>query len=127
MGFISVLIAAAAAWAFGAIWYMVLAKPWMAANDLKEEDIDRSDKVPFIVSFVCLILVAGMMRHILAMGGIEELGKGAVTGLGLGIFVAAPWIVLNNRFSGRPNALSMIDGGYATIGCVIIGAVLTMF
>ena len=34
MGLVSVLAAAAAAWIFGAVWYGVMAKPWMAAAGL---------------------------------------------------------------------------------------------
>jgi len=30
MGFFSVVLAAIANFAFGAVWYMALAKPWMA-------------------------------------------------------------------------------------------------
>ena len=81
----------------------------------------------YITSFVCAILVAGMMRHIFALGGIDTMGKGLVAGLGLGLFLATPWIVTNYAFAGRPRALSLIDGGYATIGCMAIGLVLTLF
>ncbi len=126
MGAFSVVIAAVLAWAFGAFWYGVLGKQWLAAEGLRSEDIDRSNKVPFIISFVCALLVAGMTRHILAMSGIDTVGKAALVGLGLGLFVAAPWIVMNTAFAQKPRALSLINGGYAVIGCTIIGAALAI-
>ena len=126
MGAFSVVIAAAIAWVFGAVWYMALGNQWMAAAGLKAEDIDRSNKAPFLISFLMVVLVAGMMRHIMAMAGIDGFGKGALTGLGLGVFIAAPWIVTNNLFGQRPMALSLIDGAHAAIGCMIIGATLTV-
>lgn len=130
MEVISVVAAAAASYIFGAIWYMSLAKPWMASSGVEVgedgQPANRSNPVPYIVSFVCAVIVAGMMRHMFALAGIDELGKGVVAGLGIGLFLATPWIATNYTFSGRPKALIVIDGGYATIGCMVMGAVLTL-
>jgi hypothetical protein len=131
MEFINVIAAAVAAYAFGAVWYMTLAKPWMAAAGIEVgedgQPKNRSNPVPYVVSVICLIVVAGMMRHIFSLAGIDTAGKGLIAGLGIGLFLATPWIVTNYTFSDKPNALKLIDGGYATIGCTIIGLVLTLF
>lgn len=131
MEFINVLAAAIAAYIFGAIWYMTLAKPWMAASGVKVGEDGRpansTDKVPYIVSIICLIIVAGMMRHIFSLAGIASIDKGLVAGLGAGLFLATPWIATNYTFAGRPKSLILIDGGYATIGCTVMGIVLTAF
>lgn len=133
MAFLSVVLAAAAAWAFGSVWYMVLAKPWMAAAGLSPDMIRdengkmRSGPAPFILSFVCAVLVAGMMRHIFSLSGITSPGEGLVAGLGIGLFLVSPWIATNYLFSMRPRVLTLIDGGYATGGCIMIGLVLTLF
>ncbi|MCX7558216.1 DUF1761 domain-containing protein [Sulfitobacter sp. F26204] len=130
MGFLSVLVAAAAGFAFGAVWYMALAKPWVqAANiavDANGKPIDKSP-VPFILAAVAMVLVAGMMRHTFALSQIDTAAKGLVAGLGIGLFFISPWIMINNGYSGRPFKLTLIDGGYATFGCAIIGLVLTLF
>jgi len=34
---------------------------------------------------------------------------------------------INNAYGGRPFKLTLIDGGYATIGCAIIGFILVLF
>lgn len=131
MGILSVLAAAVAAYVFGTIWYMSLAKPWMAATGVAVGEDGRpensSDPAPYIVAFVMAILVAGMMRHIFIMAGIDGVGKSLITGLGLGLFVAAPWIVNNVMFSGKPKQLALIDGGYAAGGCAVAGLVLGLF
>ncbi len=66
MGFLSVIIAAIAAFAFGAGYYMVLSKPWMEASGIEVgadgKPTNNSNPLPYIVSFICIILVAGMMR-----------------------------------------------------------------
>lgn len=127
MGIVAVLVAAIASYAWGSVWYMKMAQPWMAANGLTEETIDRKNPLPYVVTFVATVVVAGMMRHILVMGGIGSQFAGLVTGLGLGAFVAAPWIVTNYSFAGRPRSLMFIDGTYAVVGCAIMGLVLGLF
>ena len=123
MGWVSVLVAAAAAWVFGALWYMVLSRQWLAAAGMREPG--RS-ALPFVLSFVLMVVVAGMMRHTLATTGIVTLGGGVVGGLGLGLFIATPWIAINNLYQGKPPMLTAIDGGFATIGCAIMGGALTL-
>ncbi len=128
MTYLSVIIAAAGAYAFGAVWYMALAKPWMAAAGVEAGEGSRLQNggKAYVISLICVILVAGMMRHAFAQAGIANPAKGALSGLGLGLFVASPWIATNNAFEGKPFSLTLINGGYATIGCAIIGAILTV-
>ena len=115
---------------FGAVWYMALSKPWMEASGVPVgEDgkpVNSSSPVPYVISLICVVIVAGMMRHSFATAGIGTFGKGLVSGLGIGLFFITPWIVLNNTYSIRPFRLALIDGGYATFGCAIIGAILAL-
>lgn len=128
MELLNVLVAGAAAWVFGAVWYMALSKPWMAANGLTEDQIKASaSPLPYVVSLVMAVVVAGMTRHILASAGITTVGGGLMVGAGLGLFVALPWMVNNVLFSFRDKSLIWIDGGYPVIGCTIIGVVLMLF
>ena len=127
MGIIAVLAAAAAAWIFGAVWYGVIGKQWMAATGLTEESIDRKNPIPYIGSFICAVLVAGMTRHILATSGVHDGWGGLLTGLGLGLFIAAPWIATNVLFQQKPKSLTWMDGAYPTIGMALMGFVLTLF
>lgn len=131
MQWISVIVAALASYGFGAIWYMSLAKPWMAAAGVEADETGKpatdAGATPYVVAMVCSLLVAGMMRHVFVLGGIDGFGSGLIAGLGLGLFIAAPWIATNYGFAGRPFKLTLIDGGYATIGCSIMGAILGVF
>lgn len=129
MGILAILVAAAGSWIFGAVWYMALSKPWMKAAEVKTGTDGKplGGALPFIISFIVMIIVAGFMRHIFAMAGIDTVGKGLTSGLGIGLFFIAPWTLINNAYAGRPYLLSVIDGGYAVFGCAIIGIVLTLF
>ncbi|SMX47203.1 DUF1761 domain-containing protein [Actibacterium lipolyticum] len=131
MDYLSVIIAAIASYAFGAVWYMKLARPWMQAAGIEADENGRpknnAGAMPYIIAFVSAVIVAGMMRHIFALSGIDTLGAGIISGFGLGLFIATPWIATNYGFAGRPRMLTLIDGGYATIGCTIMGLVLSLF
>jgi hypothetical protein len=130
MEVVSVLAAAAGSWVFGAVWYMALSKPWMAAAGLKIGANGRpeggSSPMPFVLSAICMVLVAGLMRHVMAMAQLTTVVQGVMTGFGVGAFFIAPWIMINNAYAMRPFRLTLIDGGYAVIGCTIIGVVLTL-
>lgn len=131
MQFVSVIAAALASFAFGAVWYGMLSGPWMAASGVKLGPDGRpgngSSPVPYVISALAMLLVAGMMRHVFAMAGIDTLVEGIMGGLGIGLFFITPWIALNNGYTMRPFTLTAIDGGYATIGCTIMGIILTLF
>ncbi|MDG0989057.1 MAG: DUF1761 domain-containing protein [Yoonia sp.] len=129
MGLVSVIVAAIAAFAAGAAYYMALSKPWMEAANIAVGPDGKpvnDGPLPYIVSFVMIILVAGMMRHTFALSGIEGLSKGLTSGFGVGAFFISPWIFVNTGYSNRPWKLAVIDSGYAIIAATIIGGVLTV-
>ncbi|QDC08035.1 DUF1761 domain-containing protein [Oceanicola sp. D3] len=131
MGMIAVLIAAIAGFAFGAVWYMTLSKPWLAASEIPVDETGAPaggfSPVPFIISGVAMLLVAGMMRHILVMSGIEGALKSALVGLGIGLFMITPWVAMNYAYARRKRELTLLDGGYSVLGPTVIGLVLGLF
>jgi hypothetical protein len=131
MGFLAVIVAALAGFGVGAAWYMTLARPWMEATGIAMGADGRpaggSSPMPFLVALAAMIVVAGMMRHMLATSGIEGPGKSLLSGLGVGAFFVAPWLAMDYAYAMRPSRLTLIDGGYAVLGCGAIGLVLGLF
>ena len=127
MEIVSIIAATVAAYAFGSVWYMVLSGPWMKASGLSGSDINRKNPVPFIIAFVCVLLVAVMMRYLFAQLVVLDPISGLLTGLAIGLFIVVPWVATNYTFAMRPRALILIDGTYAAAGCGIIGVVLSLF
>ena len=131
MEILSVIVAAAVGFAYGAAHYMTLSKPWMKAAgvrmDANGKPAGNGSPLPFVLSAIAMLVVAGFMRHIFAMAGIDGIGKGLMSGLGIGAFLITPWIMINNAYPGRPMLLTVIDGAYAIIGCGLMGLVLTLF
>ncbi|SEF89902.1 DUF1761 domain-containing protein [Jhaorihella thermophila] len=131
MEILNVLAATAAAWVLGALWYGALSGPWVRAAGVACDENGRpkggQSPVLFVASFVLQLFVAGMMRHVFAMSGIDTVIGGLMGGVGIGLFFIAPWIALNNMYGQRPVALTAIDGGYATLACAAMGVVLALF
>jgi len=99
MGFIAVVMTAAAGFAFGAAWYMVLSKPWVEASVIKVDANglpENGSSGPYILAAIAMVLVAGMMRHTFALSGIDTAMKGLLSGLGIVLFFISPWIMINN-------------------------------
>ncbi|TKZ17099.1 DUF1761 domain-containing protein [Shimia litoralis] len=129
MSFLGVIAAGLSSYILGAIWYMALAGPWMKAAGIVPTSEGRppnSGPTPYIVAFVGAVLVAGMMRHIFVLSGIEGVAQGLTAGLGLGLFMVTPWIATNYFFADRSRTLLLIDAGYSTLGCTVMGVVLTV-
>ena len=131
MGAIAVIVAALAGFGMGAVWYMTLSKPWMAAVGIPVDENGKpqgnGSMMPFVISGIAMLLVAGMMRHMFAMAGIDGAIKGLVAGLGVGLFFITPWVAMNYAYAMRPAKLTLLDGGYSVMGPGVIGLVLGLF
>jgi Protein of unknown function (DUF1761) len=131
MEFLNVIAAALAAFAFGAVWYMSMSKPWIAAAGVPVDANGRpqgnGSVMPFVVGLLAMVLVAGMMRHVFAMSGLTSIGGGIMGGAGIGAFLITPWVAMNYAFAMRKPALTVIDGVNSVVGCTVMGAVLNAF
>ena len=131
MEILNVIVAALAAFAFGAVWYMSMSKAWIAAAEVP---VDANGKpqgngsvMPFVVGLVAMVIGAGMMRHVFAMSGLTAIIGGVKGGAGIGAFLITPWVAMNYAFGMRKPALTLIDGVNSVVGCTIMGAVLNLF
>ena len=130
MGILAIIVGAALSFGFGAIWYGVFSDAWKETSQVPLDDEGNPQNmrspVPYVTCAIALLLVAGMMRHSFATAGIETLGKGILSGAGVGLFFVTPWIALFNGYSMHSHKLTLINGAYATIGCALMGAALTI-
>jgi len=130
--YVGVFAAALAAWIFGAIWYGVLGRTWMAAQGMGAAEIEAKRQVrqmpkgPMAISFVSELVMALVMSWLLAGLGVVDLMGGALTGLALGVGFMAPATLVNNTFPGRKPMLSVIDGAHWIIVAMIEGVVLVL-
>jgi len=124
INFIAVGAAGVAGFIFGALWYTVLGKAWMAAADVTEEQA-KPNPVVMGMTFVCQLVMAFVLSGVLA-----HFGGGLGAALGAVVFVWVGFIlttqIVNHRFQGRPWSLTIIDTGH-WLGVLLIQAVVLTF
>lgn len=130
LNWIAILLAAGAGFAFGAIWYMILARPWMAAAGMTEEDVQGdgslASKMPFlygaIANLAMAFTMAGLMAHM-----VVDLRHGLITALFIWGGFILPTILVNYGFQRRPFRLTLIDAGHWLGVLLVIAAVIGLF
>ena len=131
--YLAMLLAAVAAWVFGAVYYGVLGRVWMAAQGMGPAEIEERRKArkmpwgPMAISFLCELFMAGVFGALLTMLRLG-IADAAVTGFMLGLGLIGTSVLVNNAFQGRSWMLSVIDGGHwtivAIIECVVLAALI---
>jgi hypothetical protein len=133
INYIAVLVAGAAAWVTGAIWYGVLGKHWLAALGKTKEQLmgpsGRPNPAPFVLSFIADLIIAFVLA-----GVVGAVGAGKVT-VFAGIATAAlMWVgfvvttlAVNNAYAGRKTTLTVIDAGHWLVAMVVAGAIVGAF
>jgi hypothetical protein len=129
---LSVVVAAVAAWIFGAIYYTTLGKVWLAAQGKTMESckIENAGKskiamaVPFVLSFVGALIMGGVLYGILTHSGLWSLGAGHKTGAPGGFGFVVTTRVFNNAYCGRKPLLSVIDSSHWLGVLMIIGGIV---
>jgi hypothetical protein len=122
LNFLAILIAALAAFAWGALYYTSLSKQWLAAVGLSKEQIQTArSPMPFVISFVALAIMAWVLAGTLGHLGPGQvtLKNGIISGLFLWLGFIATTVFVNNAYPGRKYSLSVIDSIH-WLGVVVI-------
>jgi hypothetical protein len=126
------LLAAAAAWAFGAAYYTLLGKVWLGAQGLTPDKLTaertkRSSAMnafPFVLSFVAEVVIAwvlcGMMLHM----GMNGARAGIISGAFVWFGFVLTTIAVNNAYTFRSWKITAIDAVHWLGVFIIIGAVV---
>ena len=127
LNFLAIGIAALAAFAWGAGYYTTLSKQWLAAVGMTKEQLgQKRSAVPFVISFVALIIMAWVLAGTLGHLGPNQvtLKNGIISGLFLWLGFIATTVFVNNAYPGRKYSLSAIDSIHWLGVVVIEGAVI---
>jgi hypothetical protein len=128
----AIIVAAVAAWLFGAVYYGLLGKMWVAAqgetmDSLKARNAGKSavaKTVPFVISFIAEIVMAAALSGILFHSAMSGPRQGAIAGALIWLGFVLTTILVNNAYAFRSLKLTAIDAGHWLGALVIIGAVV---
>jgi hypothetical protein len=132
VNFLSILVAAVAAWLFGGVYYSALGKHWMAAQgktmeQCKAEMAGKSGAAkaaPFIVVFIAEFVMAWVLYGILVHLNMFTVKAGIISGAFCWFGFVLTTIASNYAFHGRRPMLTVLDSGAWLGALVIIGAIL---
>ena len=131
----AIIVAAIAAWVFGAVYYGILGKTWIAAqgetmDSLKARNAGKSaaaKAAPFAISFIAEIVMAAALSGILFHSAMSGPRQGAITGALIWLGFVLTTILVNNAYAFRSLKLTAIDAGHWLGALIIIGAVVGWF
>ncbi len=130
---LAIFVAAVAAWLGGAVYYGLLAKPWVTAqgktmaqfkaeNDAKKGTF--AGFAPYILSFLAEIAMAWVLAGMIGHLGTVTIRTAVISGLFVWAGFMLTTMLVNNAFGGRRYMLTVIDAGHWLLVVVLMGVVI---
>jgi hypothetical protein len=132
---LAIVVAAVAAWMFGAVYYGALGPKWIAAQgktleQCKAEQASKSKVAffaPFVLSFIAEIVMSWATYGVLFHMNRFTVRAGMFSAAALWVGFVLTTIVVNNAYAGRKVMLSVIDSVHWLGVMLIIGAIVGWF
>jgi hypothetical protein len=127
INYLAVVIAALAAFGLGAVWYMVLSKPWLRAVGKTKEEMQARGAFPFLISIIALLLMSWMLAGL--MGHLAQITPrgGVMTAFFVWVGFVITTMAVNHAYGGAKPMLTLIDGLYWLAALGTMGAVIGAF
>ena len=132
---LTILVATVGAWLFGALWYGLLSKPWMAASGITQEMLE-ADKAkpalqrasPFIISFVLEFVMAYMLAVLLMHTAPDgfSFGGALMAAFFLWLGFIATTQTINHRYHFQTWSLTVIDCGHWLGVMLVMAAIMAV-
>ena len=129
---IPLIVSAVAAWLFGAVYYGVLGRKWLAAQGKTMERCTAENAarsgiakgLPFVLSFVAEVLMGGILYGIIFHVGKWTAAAGAIDGALCWLGFVLTTVVVNNAYTFRRPLLTTIDSLHWLGVLAVMGAIL---
>ena len=130
VNYLAIVLAAVTSFMFGGVWYGLLSNQWMAAANIRLEDLQKAKgaatAAPYVIAFVAQLVMALFLAGLLG-----HLGSGQVTASNGMITAASVWagfvatsLTVNHAFQGAKKELTLIDAAHWLGVLLIQGAVI---
>ena len=130
INYLAVFVATLVFYIFGAIYYTVLSKQYIKAQETTEEELGKNPKwggkaAPYAISFAFILLVNLVFANLLNMFSGEISGvKGLQAGFLLWFGFCMPVTVINSGYENRTKTLAFISTFYFLVGLLLSGFIL---
>lgn len=120
---VAVVIAAVAGFVFGAVYYGVFSKQWIAAGRIAQAQA-RPGPALLAITFVCELVFAFVLALMIGGLGATTLWNGIAVGLLAWFGFVLASMTMNHRYQGFGWDLTLIDGGHWLGVAVLMGAII---
>ena len=129
---LAILLAAIVAWLGGAVYYTLLARPWVTAQGLTVEQHKAmiaaktgiAKVAPYILAFVADLAMAWVLAGMVGHLGAVTVRSAVISGLFVWAGFVVTTVLVNNAFAGRRYMLTLIDTGHWLLAVVLMGLVI---
>lgn len=130
INWLAVIVAGAAYFFLGAIWYSFLFKnAWIKSSGVNVNDpnMKKGMAQTMLASLLLMIVCSIGLAIFLSRVGPTSWMSGAKVGLVAGVCFSATGISISYLYEKKPAALHIINAGYNIAGCVIAGIILSVW
>ena len=138
VNYLAVVVAALAGWLAGAVWYNVLAGPWVAAHGRTMEEFKAQAAaakgtpaayMPYVLALLAELVMAWVLAGLLGHLGPEQVTvwNGIVSAAFVWLGFVVTTVGVNNMFGMRKPMLTVIDASHWLVVLVIMGAIIGGF
>ena len=127
VNWLAIIVAAAAGYGVGMVWYWIFGKRWMAANGLTEamwKEGGVRGAIPFVLAAIANALIAigfaGLLKHM----GMSTLRSAIISAVALWLAFILSTLMVNYSFARRKSVLIAIDGGHWLAVMLVMGVIL---
>lgn len=127
LNWLAVVVATAASFAVGAVWYTpaLFGKAWMNAVGLKEKDTKNANMAQAMIltiagTFVSAVAV-GVLVQVLALTSVWQ---GATFGILVALSILSTNKLMQSQFELRPLMYNVITSGADIVALAVMGAIL---
>ena len=130
---LAVIVAAVAAWFFGAAYYRMLGKAWLEAQGKTAAQMKRARKsglsqtMLLTMTFVAELIMASILAALIIRAGAVTIKSGLAWGALMWFGFMLSTMAVNYSFADRKPLLTVIDAGHWFGVMLIMGAIVGAF
>lgn len=125
MEWVAIIVGGLGAFAIGVPWYMILAKPWMTAAGISDEQASNASPMIYLITLAMWIVSSFFLQHYL-MKDVISLIDAIRPAVAAWAAMGALSTVLSTLYGMRGRNLLWIDAGYTLAGAIVIAIIHTL-
>jgi hypothetical protein len=132
MNWLAILLAGAAYWVLGYVWYSLLFGAMWAAEQKRQRGeppgpAPTEMAAKLVGTFICNLIAAGAMAYFFHRTGIADMNHALRLGVAAGVGFSGTALTMICIWESRSTKLWFIDAGYNVVGCILMAIIIVSF